>query len=40
MEAPAKTRFEPTRIAPETFVVHDHAGEGEGPVFVGAQLAW
>ena len=24
-----KTRFEPTRIAPETFLVHDHQGEGD-----------
>jgi flavorubredoxin len=31
---PAKTRFEPTRIAPETFVIHDHHGEGEAPVSV------
>jgi flavorubredoxin len=31
---PTKTRFAPTRIADETFVVHDHAGEGEGPVSV------
>ena len=29
-----KTRFEPTRIAPETFLIHDHQGEGEGPVSV------
>ena len=29
-----KTRFEPTEIAPETFLVHDHQGEGEGPVSV------
>jgi flavorubredoxin len=29
-----KTRFEPTQIAPETFVIHDHHGEGEGPVSV------
>jgi flavorubredoxin len=32
---PTKTRFEPTRIAPETFVIHDHEGEGEAPVSVG-----
>jgi flavorubredoxin len=31
---PTKTRFEPTRIAPETFVIHDHQGEGEAPVSV------
>ncbi|HUC33120.1 MAG TPA: MBL fold metallo-hydrolase, partial [Ilumatobacteraceae bacterium] len=30
-----KTRFEPTRIAPETFLVHDHHGEGTAPVSVG-----
>ena len=29
-----KTRFEPTRIAPETFLVHDHHGEGTAPVSV------
>jgi flavorubredoxin len=29
-----KTRFEPTRIAPETFLVHDHQGEGTEPVSV------
>lgn len=33
--APAKTRFTPTRIAPETFLIHDHQGEGEAPVSVG-----
>ena len=31
---PTKTRFEPTRIAPETFLIHDHQGEGEAPVSV------
>ena len=31
MEAPAKTRLEPTEIAPETFLIHDHHGEGDGP---------
>ena len=30
-----KTRFEPTEIAAETFLVHDHHGEGSGPVSVG-----
>lgn len=30
-----KTRFGPTRIAPETFLVHDHHGEGSAPVSVG-----
>src|ERR1700748_3587293 len=31
---PTKTRFEPTQIAPDTFLIHDHQGEGEGPVSV------
>lgn len=31
---PTKTRFTPTQIAPETFVIHDHAGEGHAPVMV------
>jgi flavorubredoxin len=30
-----KTRFEPTRIAPDTFLVHNHHGEGTAPVSVG-----
>ncbi len=30
-----KTRFTPTQIAPETFLVHDHHGEGTDPVAVG-----
>lgn len=29
-----KTRLEPTRIAPETFLIHDHQGEGTAPVTV------
>lgn len=29
-----KTRFAPTEIAPETFLVHDHSGEGTEPVTV------
>ena len=29
-----KTRFEPTEIAPDTFLIHDHQGEGTGPVSV------
>jgi flavorubredoxin len=29
-----KTRIAPTRIAPETFLVHDHHGEGSAPVAV------
>ena len=32
---PTKTRFEPTEIALETFLLHDHHGEGTGPVSVG-----
>ena len=31
---PTKTRFEPTLIAPDTFLVHDHQGEGTEPVSV------
>jgi flavorubredoxin len=33
--APVKTRFEPTLVAPETFLIHDHHGEGVAPVSVG-----
>jgi flavorubredoxin len=29
-----KTRLEPTQIAPETFLIHDHQGEGTAPVCV------
>ncbi|QYG95076.1 MBL fold metallo-hydrolase [Iamia sp. SCSIO 61187] len=29
-----KTRLAPTRIAPETFLIHDHHGEGTDPVSV------
>ena len=32
---PTKTRFEPTEVAPETFLIHDHNGEGHAPVSVG-----
>lgn len=32
---PTKTRFEPTEIAPDTFVIHNHHGEGTAPVSVG-----
>jgi flavorubredoxin len=32
--SPTKTRFEPTEIAPETFLLHDHHGEGTEPVSV------
>lgn len=31
---PSKTRLEPTRIAPETYVIHDHVGEGVAPMLV------
>jgi len=34
MEAPVKTRIAPTEIAPETFLIHDHQGEGTAPVVV------
>jgi flavorubredoxin len=34
METPVKTRIEPTEIAPETFLIHDHQGEGTAPVVV------
>ena len=34
MAPPGKTRFAPTQIAPETFVIHDHEGEGTAPVVV------
>ncbi len=30
-----KTRFEPTEIATDTFLIHDHHGEGQAPVSVG-----
>ncbi|MFP5255330.1 MAG: MBL fold metallo-hydrolase [Acidimicrobiia bacterium] len=33
-QTPTKTRFEPQRIAPETFLLHDHEGEGTAPVQV------
>ena len=29
-----KTRLTPTQIAPDTFLIHDHHGEGEAPVSV------
>jgi flavorubredoxin len=34
MEAPEKTRIAPTNVAPETFLIHDHQGEGTAPVAV------
>ena len=29
-----KTHLEPTKIAPETYLIHDHSGEGHAPVLV------
>jgi flavorubredoxin len=34
MHTTAKTRYEPTLVAPETFLIHDHHGEGVAPVSV------
>ena len=34
MQHADKTRLAPTQIAPDTFLVHDHGGEGEAPVMV------
>src|SRR5918911_274375 len=34
MHPATKTRFEPTRIARDTYVIHDHQGEGTAPVSV------
>ena len=34
MQQPSKTRLTPTEIAPETFLIHDHQGEGVAPVVV------
>lgn len=34
MFAPTKTRLAPTEIAKDTFVIHDHSGEGVAPVIV------
>lgn len=30
-----KTRLEPTKVAPDTYVVHNHQGEGTAPLIVG-----
>jgi len=30
-----KTHLSPTEVAPDTFLIHDHQGEGESPVLVG-----
>src|SRR5690606_36090927 len=29
-----KTHLEPTKIAPDTYLIHDHSGEGHAPVLV------
>lgn len=34
MQHTSKTRLTPTEIAPETFLIHDHQGEGRAPVCV------
>jgi flavorubredoxin len=34
MQPLTKTRLDPTEIAPETFLIHDHQGEGTAPVVV------
>jgi flavorubredoxin len=34
MKLLTKTRLEPTLVAPETFLLHDHQGEGSAPVSV------
>src|SRR3954462_11965629 len=34
MKLLTKTRLEPTLVAPETFLLHDHQGEGSAPVLV------
>lgn len=34
MHEARKTRLSPTEIAPETFLLHDHQGEGTAPVLV------
>jgi flavorubredoxin len=31
---PSKTRLQPTEVASETFLIHDHSGEGHAPVLV------
>jgi flavorubredoxin len=31
---PTKTRLLPTQVAPDTFLIHNHQGEGEAPVVV------
>ena len=32
--APTKTRLAPTKIASDTYLIHDHQGEGHAPVCV------
>lgn len=34
MHTSIKTRLEPTRIADETYLIHDHQGEGSAPVSI------
>ena len=34
MPTTTKTLLEPTQIAPETFLIHNHQGEGTAPVSV------
>ena len=34
MDQPTKTRLDPTRIGPETYLIHNHQGEGTAPVTV------
>jgi flavorubredoxin len=34
VHTPTTTRFAPTLVAPETFLIHNHVGEGEAPVSV------
>ena len=35
MDTLTKTRLDPTLIGPDTFLIHDHHGEGTSPVVVG-----
>lgn len=34
LDMPSTTRLDPTQIAPETFLIHNHQGEGTAPVCV------
>ena len=42
MQQLTKTRLAPTLVAPETFLIHDHQGEGSAPVSVALcrQMLW